>query len=173
MIDHAKQAGLKVSADVAAHQLHLTDMDISSFNALCHVLPPLRSQRDRDALRQGLNNNSLSAICSDHQPHEIDAKLAPFPATEPGMSALETLLPLSLRLVQDGQLDIATLISKLTTEPATIAGIDSGTLGLQRAADICIFDPTPNGLSTKTACTATVKIHLLLAGILLDASLTR
>ena len=133
--------GLKVSADVAAHQLHLTEMDISSFNAQCHVLPPLRSQRDMESLRLGVSSGILSAICSDHQPHEIDAKLAPFPSTEPGMSSLETLLPLTLRLVENGQLDLVTAISKLTYEPASILGIDAGSLGIDKPADICIIDP--------------------------------
>jgi len=141
MINQAKAAGLRVSADVAAHQLHLTEMDINSFNANCHVLPPLRSQRDMEALRQGVSSGILSAICSDHQPHEIDAKLAPFPATEPGISGLETLLPLTLHLVESGQLELNTAIAKLTCEPAAILGIKRGTLGLKQVADICIIDP--------------------------------
>ena len=141
MINHAKANGLKVTADVAAHQLHLTEMDINSFNTNCHVLPPLRTQRDMDALRQGVSIGILSAICSDHQPHEIDAKLAPFPATEAGMSTLETLLPLTLRLVEDGHLDLNTAISKLSYEPANILGIKRGTLGIDQVADICIIDP--------------------------------
>ncbi|MDH5471864.1 MAG: dihydroorotase [Gammaproteobacteria bacterium] len=141
MINQAKTMGLNVTADVSAHQLHLTEMDISSFNSQCHVIPPLRNQRDRDALRTGISHNILSAICSDHQPHEIDAKQAPFPATEPGISALETLLPLTLRLVNDGQMNLTTAISKLTKEPAEILGINRGTLSQNAAADICIINP--------------------------------
>ncbi|MDH5765026.1 MAG: dihydroorotase [Gammaproteobacteria bacterium] len=141
MIHQAQKTGLKITADVAAHQLHLTEMDISSFNSQCHVLPPLRNQRDRDALCTGVNQNILSAICSDHQPHELDAKQAPFAATEPGMSTLETLLPLTLKLVHNNQLDLTTAIAKLTCEPATILGIDKGTLGENKTADICIIDP--------------------------------
>ncbi|MCW8854985.1 MAG: dihydroorotase [Gammaproteobacteria bacterium] len=141
LIQQAKNMGLKVTADVAAHQLHLTEMDISSFNSQCHVLPPLRNQRDRDALRTGIIHNILSVICSDHQPHEIDAKQAPFPSTEPGISALETLLPLTLRLVDDGYLDLNTAISKLTCEPAKILGINKGTLSQTSPADICIINP--------------------------------
>ena len=141
MIARAQHDGLPVSMDVAAHQLHLTDMDVGYFNSQCHVLPPLRSQRDRDALRNGLNNNCISAICSDHQPHDADAKLAPFAETEPGISALETLLPLSLRLVDDGVLSLPDLIAKLTSEPARILGLNRGHLGVGSHADICIFDP--------------------------------
>ncbi len=141
MIARAQHDGLPVSMDVAAHQLHLTDMDVGYFNSQCHVLPPLRSQRDRDALRNGLSNNCISAICSDHQPHDADAKLAPFAETEPGISALETLLPLSLRLVDDGVLSLPDLIAKLTSEPARILGLNRGHLGVGSHADICIFDP--------------------------------
>ena len=141
MIEQARAAGLLVTADVAAHQLHLTEMDINSFNSNCHVLPPLRTQRDMDALRRGVNADSISAICSDHQPHEIDAKLAPFPSTEPGISALETLLPLTLRLVQAGELELNRAIAKLTCEPARILGVNLGSLGKGAVADVCILDP--------------------------------
>lgn len=141
MINHARDRGLKVSADVAAHQLHLTEQDIAGFNSNCHVLPPLRSQRDMEALRLGIKNNIINAICSDHQPHDRDAKLAPFPSTEPGISALETLLPLTLKLVNEGHLDITTAIASLTCNPAHILGIDVGTLGIGKAADICIINP--------------------------------
>ena len=141
MIARAQYDGLPVTADVAVHQLHLTDMDLGYFNSQCHVIPPLRSQRDRDALRQGLANGSITAICSDHQPHDADAKLAPFSETEPGISGLETLLPLSLRMADDGILSVSDVISKLTWHPATILGLDEGHLGTGAQADICIYDP--------------------------------
>ena len=140
MINQARDRGLFVSADVAAHQLHLTEQDIAGFNSNCHVLPPLRSQRDMEALRLGIKNNIITAICSDHQPHDRDAKLAPFPTTEPGISALETLLPLTLKLVSEGHIDITTAIASLTCNPAHILGIDAGTLGVGKAADICIIN---------------------------------
>ena len=140
MINQARDRGLFVSADVAAHQLHLTEQDIAGFNSNCHVLPPLRSQRDMEALRLGIKNNIITAICSDHQPHDRDAKLAPFPTTEPGISALETLLPLTLKLVTEGHIDITTAIASLTCNPAHILGIDAGTLGVGKAADICIIN---------------------------------
>jgi dihydroorotase len=83
----------------------------------------------------------VQAICSDHQPHEEDAKQAPFPATQAGISALETLLPLTLRLVEDGVLSLREALARLTTGPAHILGIEAGTLAPGRLADICIFDP--------------------------------
>lgn len=141
MIAEARARGLTVSADVSAHQLYLTEMDIGDFNSLCHVRPPLRSQRDRDGLRQGLADGVISAVCSDHQPHDRDAKLAPFAVTEPGISALETLLPLTLRLVDEGLTSLSEAISRLTLEPARILGIEAGRLAPGAVADICIFDP--------------------------------
>ncbi len=141
MIAQAKARGLNVTADVAAHQLHLTEMDISSFNSYCHVIPPLRSERDRNALRTGLLSGAINAICSDHQPHESDAKLAPFPSTEPGISALETLLPLTLKLVEMDVITIDRAIASLTSEPAAILGINAGTLSPGQIADICIINP--------------------------------
>jgi dihydroorotase len=116
-------------------------MDVADFNTQCHVRPPLRTERDRDALRQGLARGAISAICSDHQPHEPDAKLRPFYDTEPGISGLETLLPLALRLVDDRLLDMRQVISALTRQPAKILGISAGTLTPGERADVCIFDP--------------------------------
>lgn len=141
MIARAQHDGLKVTADTGAHHLYLTEMDIGHFNSQCHVLPPLRTLRDRDGLRLGLGDGTLSAICSDHQPHESDAKLAPFTETEPGISALETLLPLTLRLAEENVLSLSGALAHITCNPAQILGLDAGTLQAGRAADICIFGP--------------------------------
>ena len=137
----AKARGLDVTADVGIAHLHLTDMDISSFNTDCYVLPPLRSQRDKEGLRAGLANGAITAICSDHQPHESDAKSAPFSMTEPGASTIEMLLPLTLQLVRDNNLTLQQAVAALTSAPATIAGLDTGNLSIGSSADICIFDP--------------------------------
>lgn len=140
MIARAKNEQLPVTADVSAHQLHLTEQDISSYNSTCHVIPPLRTQRDQDALRHAVINNTIDAICSDHQPHNIDAKRAPFASTEAGISGLETLLPLCLRLSQQTELELGDLIRKITHSPANILGLNTGTLSIGANADICIFD---------------------------------
>jgi len=140
IINRAKNEQLPITADVSAFQLHLTEQDISSFNTACHVIPPLRTERDREALISALSNNTIDAICSDHQPHEVDAKHAPFASTEPGISALDTLLPLSLRLTQQSSLSISRIISKLTSAPAGILNINAGSLNIGADADICIFD---------------------------------
>lgn len=141
LIAEAQARGLQVTADVAAHQLHLTEFDIGHFDSRCHTLPPLRTQRDMQGLRAGLAEGVLAAVCSDHQPHEADAKDGPFSATEPGISGLETLLALTLRLVHDGVLPLATAVERLTWGPARVLGLDSGHLGIGAPADICIFDP--------------------------------
>ena len=141
LVAEARQRGLPVSADVAIHHLYLTEMDVADFNSLCHLRPPLRSQRDRDAIRAALADGVISALCSDHQPHDIDAKLAPFAATEAGASGLETLLPLTLRLVDEKLLSLPDAIACLTSKPAEILGSNAGTLSKGAPADIAIVDP--------------------------------
>ena len=148
MIMRARYDGLPVTADVCAHQLFLSEAAISDFNTLCHTIPPLRTERDREGLREGVAEGAVTAICSDHQPHELDAKRAPFAATEPGISALETLLPLSLRLVEEGVLGLHEAIARVTSGPASILGIEEGSLEVGRPADICIFDPEAHWMLT-------------------------
>ncbi len=141
MVAEAQKHGLHVTADVTAHHLHLTEHDIGYFDTQCHVRPPLRSTRDRDALRAALASGVLGAICSDHQPHEPDAKLAPFAESEPGISGLETLLPLTLKLVSDKVISLNEAIALLTSKPAEILGLEAGTLSVGATADVAIIDP--------------------------------
>jgi dihydroorotase len=141
MLAEARARGIRVTADVSAHQLFMTEHDLTGFNAHAHVIPPLRTLADRDALRSAVAAGEIAAICSDHQPHEPDAKLDPFPQTEPGISALETLLPLTLRLVHEGVLELAAALACLTCNPARILGLPLGRLQASTSADVCIFDP--------------------------------
>jgi dihydroorotase len=157
MIRRAKTEGLPVSADTSAHQAFLTEMDISDFNSLCHVLPPLRTERDMLGLREGLADGTLQALCSDHQPHEADAKLAPFPATEPGISGLETLLPLTLKLSEEGILSRNQAIACITSGPAEIMGIEAGNLTPGTPADICILEPDHSWVFDTSAMLSTGK----------------
>jgi len=136
-----RQNDLPATADVAAYQLFLTEDDLVGFNSNCHVIPPLRSHSDKEALRQGIADGTISAICSSHQPHELDAKEAPFPSTEPGISGLETLLPLTLKLVDEGVLSLSNAISRVTKGPADILGLPLGQLSIGTSADICLFNP--------------------------------
>ncbi len=141
MIQHIDCHPELVSADVSAHQLHLCEIDLADFDSQCHVIPPLRSPGDRDALRQAVADGTIGAICSDHQPHEPDAKAAPFPSTAPGISGLETLLPLTLKLVAEGVLELPHALSLLTSGPARILGLPLGSLEPGAVADVCVFDP--------------------------------
>lgn len=141
MIRRAKAKGLPISADCAIHQLFLTDHDIGYFDSNMFTIPPLRSQHDRDALRAGLADGTIDCLCSDHQPHEVDAKLKPYPSAEPGISGLDTLLLLALRLVAEEVLPLADLISRLTLNPATILGLPGGKIEVGEIADLIIVDP--------------------------------
>lgn len=141
MIAAAKTQGLPVTCDIAANHLHLTEYDIGFFDANSHLHPPLRSQRDKDALRQGLADGTIDAVCSDHTPVDEDAKLLPFGEAEAGATGLELLLPLTLKWADEQGLSLSDAIAGITSKPAAILGLKSGHLGLQAAADVCIFDP--------------------------------
>lgn len=141
ILARAHYDGAPISADIGMHQLFLSDQDIQSFDSNYHVIPPLRSPTDVAGLRARLQNNVISGICSDHQPHEPDAKLAPFPVTEPGISTLETLLPLTLKLSQETALPLADVIALVTYKPAQLLNLNAGHLSVGSPADICIFDP--------------------------------
>ncbi|MCG6889638.1 MAG: dihydroorotase [Gammaproteobacteria bacterium] len=141
MIRRAKAKGLPITADCAIHQLFLTDHDIGDFNSNALTIPPLRSQYDRDALRAGLADGTIDCLCSDHQPHEVDAKLKPFPSAEAGISGLDTLLALALRLVDEEVLPLGDLIARLTLNPADIFGLPGGKIGVGEVADLIIVDP--------------------------------
>lgn len=141
MVRQARKHGLNVSCDVSANHLHLTEHDIGFFDANCHLKPPLRSQRDKDALTQGLRDGSIDAICSDHTPVDDDAKLLPFAEAEAGATGLELLLPLTLKWAHDNQVSLLDAIARITSQPAQILGIAAGDLNLDATADLCIFDP--------------------------------
>ena len=140
-LQQAKKYGLNVTADVSMHQLHLTENDVIPFDSNYHVLPPLRSVEDCDFLRAGLSNGTIDAICSDHHPHLLDSKLAAFPETKAGISSIETLLPLLLKLVSENVIDLAQGLALLNTKPAALLGLKTGSLSIDAPADICIFDP--------------------------------
>jgi len=139
MVKQAKSEGLSVTCDVSANHLHLTDHDIGFFDANCHLKPPLRSQRDLDALRAGLKTGDIDAVCSDHTPVDDDAKLLPFAEAEAGATGLELLLPLTLKWAAGVNASLTQAIARITCAPAAIMGIDAGHLGLGATADVCLF----------------------------------
>lgn len=141
MIRDAQNRGLPVTADVSAHHLHLSEHDLGNYDSLSHVLPPLRSIRDREQLQQGVREGVIAAISSHHEPLDRDDKLGPFAETQPGISGLETLLPLTMKLVEDDEIELHRALAALTCNPADILGIDAGQLKLGATADLCLVDP--------------------------------
>lgn len=141
MVRVAKQQGLSMTCDVTINHMHLSDMDIGFFDSNCHLMPPLRGSSDRDALRNGLLDGTIDAICSDHAPVDEDAKLLPFGQSEIGATGVELLLPLALKWGMEMRLPLIKVLAKITSDPAEILGIDAGHLSIGNAADICILDP--------------------------------
>ena len=140
-VREAKRSGMHVSCDVSINHLHLCDVDIGWFNPNCRLIPPLRGVRDRDAIRAGLVDGTIDAICSDHTPVDDDGKQVPFAEAEPGATGLELLLPLTLQWAQQEKQPLAKALSRITIDPARILGIDGGHLAQGSPADICVFDP--------------------------------
>jgi dihydroorotase len=141
MVRQAKNQGLAITCDIAATHVHLSEMDLGFFDANCNLIPPLRSLRDRDALRMGLKDGTIDALCSDHAPVDDDAKLLPFAEAESGATGLELLLPLTLKWAAETKIPLSQALAKITQSPAKILGIDTGHLTPGHAADVCIFDP--------------------------------
>ena len=141
MMQRAKQEGLPVSCDVAIHHLHLCDMDLGYFDSHCRLEPPLRSQRDRDALARGLAEGAVDCLCSDHAPVDEDGKHLPFAEAEPGATGLELLLPLALKWGAAHKLPLAVTLARITSDPARILGVGAGRIAPGAPADLALFDP--------------------------------
>ena len=148
LVARAKSEGLPVSCDVSINSLHLTDVDIGYFDSRMRLDPPLRQQRDRDALRQGLADGTIDVLVSDHTPVAADAKTLPFAEAEPGATGLELLLGMAVKWGGDSPTGLLRALAVLTSEPARVLGSALGTLQASAGrlvkggvADICIFDP--------------------------------
>ncbi|AMO22816.1 dihydroorotase [Ramlibacter solisilvae] len=148
LVRQAKEQGLPVTCDVSIHSLHLTDVDIGYFDSRMRLNPPLRQQRDRDALRQGLADGTVDALVSDHTPVDEDAKTLPFAEAEPGATGLELLLGLALKWGHDSGASLPDTLAVLTSRPAKVLGAALGTLQASAGrlvpggvADVCVFDP--------------------------------
>jgi dihydroorotase len=148
LVAKAKAEGLPVTCDVSVNSLHLTDVDIGYFDSRMRLDPPLRQQRDRDAIRQGLADGTIDALVSDHTPVDEDAKTLPFAEAEPGATGLELLLGLACKWGTDSEAGLQRALAVLTSEPARVLGNALGTLQASAGrlvkggvADICVFDP--------------------------------
>jgi len=142
MVRAAKTEGLPVTCDVGVHHLHLCDVDIGWFDPLANLMPPLRATRDRDALREGVADGTIDALCSDHAPVDDDGKQVPFGEAEPGATGLELLLPLMLKWASKAGVPMSRAIASVTTVPASIIGLPQPTLRPGAVADCCIFAPS-------------------------------
>jgi dihydroorotase len=151
LVRQAKLDGLKVSCDVSINSLHLTDTDMGFFDSRARLNPPLRQQRDRDALRAGLLDGTIDALVSDHTPVDEDAKNLPFAESEPGATGLELLLSLAYKWHLDTGIALARAIAVVTDGPAKVLGAAlgprlgrTGHLQVGGLADLCVFDPQAN-----------------------------
>ena len=155
LIRQAKAEDLPVTADVSINSLHLTDADMGYFDSRARLLPVLRQQRDRDALRAGLADGTLDALVSDHTPVDADAKALPFAEAEPGATGMELLWSLALKWGQDAGLPLAQVISRITADPARVLGTalgslqgSAGQLAVGGLADVCLLSDQGHWLVT-------------------------
>jgi dihydroorotase len=158
LVRQAKADGLPITCDVSINSLHLTDVDIGYFDSRMRLQPPLRQQRDRDALRAGLADGTIDALVSDHTPVDEDAKALPFAQAEPGATGLELLLSLALKWAQDSGLPLTEALGAITSRPAAVAGASLGALAASAGrlveggvADICVFDPAASWVVERSA----------------------
>jgi len=141
LIRAAKRDGINVSCDVSANHVHLSEMDIGFFDSNCHLIPPLRSHRDKEALRAGLRDGTIDAICSDHSPVDEDAKQLPFAEAEAGATGLELLLPLVLKWAEQDGVSLSDALARVTSKSAQLINPKMGHLTVGAHADVCVFDP--------------------------------
>ncbi|MGN6668755.1 MAG: dihydroorotase [Trinickia sp.] len=140
LVREAKAEGLPVSCDVSANHIHLIDVDIGYFDSQFRLDPPLRTQRDREAIRAALADGTIDAICSAHTPVDDDEKLLPFDEATPGATGLELLLSLTIKWADEAGLSLARALSRITTEPAKVLKLPVGQIEAGAAADVCVFD---------------------------------
>jgi dihydroorotase len=148
LVRQAKREGLKLSCDISINSLQLTDADIGYFDSRARLNPPLRQQRDRDALRAGLADGTVDALVSDHTPVDEDAKTLPFAEAEAGATGLELLLSQALKWSGQDSVPLVRALAVITSAPAGVIGATLGTLQASvgqlvegGVADVCIFDP--------------------------------
>lgn len=141
IIRQAKDRGVRVTAETCPHYFTLTEEATANFNTAAKVNPPLRTQADVDAIRDAIKDGTIDVIATDHAPHHMNEKMREFDIAPPGISGLETALALSLGLVRDGVISLGRLIEMMTIVPASIAGIEKGSLKEGGYADIVVVDP--------------------------------
>jgi dihydroorotase len=148
LVRQAKMEGLPVTCDVSINSLHLCDVDMGYFDSRMRLNPPLRQQRDRDALRAALLDGCIDALVSDHTPVDEDEKALPFAESVAGATGLELLLSLALKWSMDSGLDLTHALAVVTSRPAAVLGTalgplaqSAGRLAVGSVADVCVLDP--------------------------------
>ena len=141
IIERARKAFRKVTCDTCPHYFTLTDETTLTYDTNAKVNPPLRSQEDLEAIKEGLRRGTIDIIATDHAPHEFTSKDVEFDIASSGISGFETAFALALGLVHEGVLDMKGLLAKMTANPAKLLGITSGTLAEGAPADLIVFDP--------------------------------
>lgn len=141
VIAMAKQRGVKLTAETAPHYFTLTDEAVIGYDTNTKMNPPLRTEKDRQAIRAALQDGTLDAIATDHAPHSVLEKEVEFNEAANGIAGLETALPLSLALVREGVINERRLVELMSVSPARILGVPGGSLGVGDIADITVIDP--------------------------------
>ena len=140
LIRAAQKRGLAITAGVTPAHFMLSDTALADFRTFCRFSPPLRQEADRHAVIEAIADGTISIISSGHDPRGAEDKRLPFTDAEPGMAGAETLLPLTMTLVRDGVIDLATAFRLLATHPAALLGVDAGELLVGHQADIALID---------------------------------
>jgi dihydroorotase len=153
----AKAAGLRVTAETTPHHLALNELEVEGYRTFAKVSPPLRSETDRMAVVAGLVDGTIDVIASDHCPQDQDSKRLPMAQAEFGVVGVETLLPVSMRLVHEGHLGLLELLAKLTVNPARLLELEAGRLSLGAPADLVLFDPERPWKITEAGLTSLAK----------------
>ena len=141
LVREAKSRGLAVTAEACPHHFSLTEEAVRNFNTHAKMNPPLRTDADVQAVKEGLRDGTIDGIATDHAPHAVQEKQLQFDEAPFGIVGLETALPLVLNLVEEGVLSSEQAISKLTCAPAQVFALPKGTLALGADADVVLIDP--------------------------------
>lgn len=164
LIRTAKKEGQSVTCDVAANNVHLTDVDIGFYDSHFRLDPPLRGQRDRDALRLGLLDGTIDALCSDHVSLTDQQKNLPFAQALPGSVGLELLLSLTLKWAQEERIPLLEAFKRVTCGPARVLGVQAGSISVGASADLCVVDPDNYWLVSRETLVGD-SLHTPFAGI--------
>ncbi len=150
LIRQAKQEGLAITADVSIQHLLLNEHHIAGYNAQCRLLPPLRSSSDQQALVNGLKEGVIDAICSDHAPHEADAKILPFPEAEPGASVFDHYLSLLITLSEDHDIELIDVWRMASENICQLHNLSPSSLSIGATADLVLFSTTPSRVAKES-----------------------